>query len=206
MAHNILKFLSGISLLLLCFAFLSCSQFNYGDDEGRGRDRDGKDTFGKGDVLSDEKEGSKVKKNCGKYQDEINSHRFIPDEYNPLAQLENCLLKEMNRYLKPVCEEEKMLKKELRGNPDDETLEAIEERLDYLKRTKYEFAGSLYEIADGSDEIHEALQDEVDKKVTDIIPNVVISLFASREVGSIGDTIARKATSLCSSSLRRSDR
>ena len=203
-------------MIFLCgFALLSCSKFNFGDDDKRYKDPDGKrgtSRFDRDVLPFEELKPDLFTKNCSGYQSDVRSFRFSDilfgsEKNNPFRNAENCLLRAMDRSLKPVCNEEKILKEELKeGNYSDEDIEEIEERLESLEEFKYEYADNFYEIADNTDEAYDIIQDGVDDKVTDGITNLLVDMFVSREVRSYGDVIALRARKLCGSNLRKRDR
>ena len=97
-------------------------------------------------------------KNCIEYSSDFRSFQvsdiISSSQNNPFRRVENCLLQAMNKSLKPVCDEERSLKAALRKDQhDDETWEEIEKTLVYLEEVKYEYADTLYEVADGIDEL-----------------------------------------------------
>ena len=184
-----------------------------------------------------------VIQNCTRYQPDSNKS-FQPSnllfggsqnnpfssQNNPFTKLENCLLQAMDKSLKPVCDEERSLKAALKKDQgDDETWEEIEETLAYLSEVKYEYADTLYEIADGinemyvqtqanvkgevkySDEFYEivdGINQLVDAKVqvneqeTDSV-NILADILISEIIGGYGDMIALRARRFCGSTLRQ---
>ena len=115
--------------------------------------------------------------NCGEYPSDIKSFRPLSDmisgsaQNNPLRIAENCLLQVMDKNLKPICDEEKILKGELRkGNYNTEDLKEINEYLTQLVKVKQEYADILYEVANEADKMLKALQDgtTTDVATTDV--------------------------------------
>ena len=199
----LLRALALVSLI----AFFSCSKFNYQggdkDDGDRGREKYKR-------PLKEFEDPDLSMKNCKEYKSNVTSFRlsdvfFGGRDNNVFRHLESCILKAMDKSLKPVCDEERELK-ELREEykHDEEALEEIEEDLDYIEETKYEFADVFYEFVDGIEEIGDEVEGEVDKRITDPISNTVVQIFGpTREIRSYSDVIARKARKLCGSSLRQ---
>ena len=114
----------------------------------------------------------------------------------------------MNKSLKPVCDEERSLKAALRKDQhDDETWEEIEKTLVYLEEVKYEYADTLYEIADGIDDMYKQMLVEMRVKnnsTTDPIQKSIVDMLVSeREVRGYGDVVKIKAYRLCGSTLRQ---
>ena len=146
---------------------------------------------------------------CREYKLNVTSFRWSDvysggRENNVFRHLESCLLKSMDKSLKPVCDEERELKALLdEYSHDEESLAKIEEDMAYLEETKYEFADVFYEFADGIEEIGDEVEEEVDKRITDPVSNTIVQIFApTREFRSYSDVIVRKARKLCGSSLR----
>ena len=202
-------------ICLLSFALLSCSKFDFddgdkrsGDDSDRGR---GTSRFDRDVLPFEELKPDLFAKNCGGYQSDAKSFRFseavLKDKYNYFKKAENCLLWAMDRSLKPICDEERILKEELKeGRYSNEDNEEIEERLESLEEFKYEYSDTFYEIADNTDETYEIIKGVVDDKVTDPVPNLLIDVFWTREFRGFGDAIARRARKLCGYNLRKRDR
>lgn len=209
---NILFFRFQILLRVLALASLialfSCSKFNYQGGDKDPEDR-GKDKYDR--PVKEFEEPDISMKNCKEYKSNVTSFRcsdvvFGGGNNNVFRHLENCILKAMDKSLKPVCDEEK----ELEGlreeyKHDEEALEEIEEDLAYIEDMKYDFADVFYEFVDGIDEIGDEVEYEVDRRITDPITNTLIQICGpTREVRSYSDVIARRARKLCGSSLRRS--
>ena len=201
-------------ICLLSFALLSCSKFDFDNGDKRPRDDSDRGTsrFDRDVLPFEELKPDLFTKNCSGYQSDIRSFRFSDilfgsEKNNPFRSAENCLLQAMDRSLKPICDEERILKEELKkGRYSDEDREEIEERLESLEEFKYEYADNFYEIADSTDEAYDIVKDDVDDKVTDPLTNLVVDMFWTREFRGFGDAIARRARRLCGYNLRKRDK
>ena len=72
---------------------------------------------------------------------------FSPGENKPFSSKENCLLQAMDKGLKPICDEEKILSQQLEeGNYNDKDIAEIKETLADIKKIKDEYADDLYEV------------------------------------------------------------
>lgn len=196
----------GIALAVCLLASLSCSQFKWD-----GKDRDGADGGEKPPPLDRDLtdfEKPKLPKDCGDYESSTSVFRpssiFLGGkDKNPLSQGDNCILKAMDESLKPVCDEEKELKNLAEQYAGDEkAMEEIEEHLAHIEDTKYDFADFFYDIADEMDKIADEGEEWVDDTFTDKIPNSLLHIFLTKELGAYGKLVARRAHRLCGSSLK----
>ena len=147
--------------------------------------------------------------NCGDFPADIKSFRPLSDilsdifsgsaQNNPLRQIENCLLQTMDEGLKPICDEEKLLKQKLReGNLTAEDLEEINEELVHLEDVKYAYADILYEVAGGTDKFVDVT---ISATKFDVLSNVLI--IDKKIRGIFKDIVRIKALNLCGSTLER---
>ena len=190
---------------LCAAAIVGCSGIDYKDRKDRlERDRD------KSDFDKDEHRPDLAGENCTKYKSKVVSFRPVSDmistwitgsaKYNILRYAENCILKSADQSLKPVCAEERALKKELREYKNDpEILDEIEEELEYVEEAKEEYAEILYEFAEEVDEIAEDLVDDDPDTGWDRIYNLLVT----REARGYADIVALTARRFCGSDLRR---
>ena len=153
---------------VLCLALPACSKFSH-----KGRDRGGDD----GGEYKPPKKFSSPEvslKNCDEHKPKRPSFSPMTDLIfsgsgkNPTRKLANCIEKSMDLYLKPICDEENRLKKELKKYQNDEELVAeIEEDMEELERLKYDYAEDFYDFAELPGEIYEDIDDECSTETDD---------------------------------------
>lgn len=211
MNGKITKFFALTMAVFFCFSFLSCSGVDY--KEGRDREEDDskkrdRDRFNPDDYRPDLSD-----QNCAEYQSSVSSFRPLTDllstwftgssQNNPFRKAEACLVKSIDQSLKPLCEEERLLKDELKEFKDDpEIVDEIEEEREGIEDAKFEYADILYEFADGADDFADTLVSEDTENRWKILKNLLVT----REARGYADVIAIRARRLCGSTLRRQTR
>ena len=204
-------FILVVTVFFCSICFFSCSDLDYkeggererGDDSRGGRDRVPFDIKGHEPDFYDE--------DCTEYKSTVKSFRPLTDLFsvlltgssknNPLRQAEACVLKSIDESLKPLCEEEALLKAELKEYENDrEIVEEIEKDLRNVQDAKYLYADILYDFAENVDEwIDEYVVLEDPDNGWEKLGNSLLT----REARSVSDIIVISANRVCGSTLRR---
>lgn len=126
---------------------------------------------------------------------------------SPSLWLQNCMAKQIDENLKPLCDEEQRMRDALedcrRRKCDDEEL--LEEHLSAIEDQKYEIADGIYAMADESSNIADELRDKVDssqrfgssgKPIRRIFASL-LNMTIDSEVGSITRVLDSRARVVC---------
>ena len=165
-----MKFLSFFFLPFLLLSLSQCNSFSLdGDDKGKDdrEDRSGDyDDDREQDIDYSEKRKDFLE-NCSEYENHI--------DISPLELtkgIRSCLSKAIDEGLKPLCEQEEILKEQLKRaerNGDDIAAQDIEDDLLALEEDKYALADDLYDLADSFDEVGNAARDSTADTVDEAI-------------------------------------
>lgn len=205
-----------IFILTLAVSFFSCSDVNYNEGKG-GREGEADPTEAdptrRGRNFTPPGKPDFSDKNCSEYQS-VKSFRPLSDffstvfygsvEDNPLRKTEACVIKSIDQSLKPVCEEERLLKaelKEYKGNREIE--EEIQEELGAIEEVKWEYADILYDFAD---DVEKDLTKTLEFEDTENKWKIWSNILVTREVRGFADVISFRARRLCGATLRRQTR
>ena len=193
-------------LLTSLFIFISCKPLSLGVS-GSGEseyfnDDSGQDDYQK--VVKDlnieelKEKGSGEK--CSEYK---NSGSFsLFGDASLLEPIRNCFAQKIDQGLRPLCEQEKELKRELRDESDPGAIAEIEEELDEIEEAKYFIADDLYLIAADFDDIEEDVSEDFEKERSDHDPwgnlaNTVVSIYVKSELGGFTRFLNSKIRNAC---------
>ena len=195
-------------LLTSLFIFISCKPifFSIGST-GSGEPRYFNDDSGQDDfqgVVEDlnieelKEKGSA--KNCSEYK---NSGSFsLFGDASLTEPVRNCFAQKIDQGLRPLCNQEKALKRELRDESDPGAIAEIEEELDEVEEAKYFIADDLYLIAADFDDIEEEASEDFENERSDHDPwgnlaNTLGSLYVKSEIGGFSRFLNSKIRNAC---------
>lgn len=199
----------GILFLSVFLSVFSCTPIDLDSKKGRsdrGVEERDFNIPGLKDISLDElREKTLTRENCFNYQPCPGVSLF--GEHSPSRPFRNCACKGIDEGLKPICEEEKKAKellKHYQNKRDRKGAEDVEEYLRELDSVKYEFADSIYEMADEVDEMEEIALDTIDEKEKVVrqrykVLAILGRIFVKNEVGSFTSTLDFKARAACRS-------
>ena len=104
------------------------------------------------------------KEGCSDYENHTAKSVFL-GENSYLNSIVNCIAYNIDKGLKPVCEQEELAREELDKTRDDRYAEEIEVYLEELEYEKELFIDHIYELADPIYKQCGDMEDEIDKDI-----------------------------------------
>ena len=150
------------------------------------------------DLKELKKRGSSQK--CSEYKTSSSFNIF--GDASLLEPIKNCMAQSIDQGLKPLCDQEKTLKKELKNENDPNRQAEIKEQLFDIENIKQDITNDLYLLATEFDEIAEVASNKIEDRRTNNpltnLLNTVGNVYVKQEFRGFTRFLDSKVNNACS--------